>query len=134
MIVTYAIYEVATGRIRGHASGPEGRFDPQPADDCDVVQGEPPDPATHYYDAAEDRFVARPELAFDRTEIAADGADTAILAGLPEPCTVTVDGTAHKVEDGVLELRANTPGTYTVAVPDAQAFPAQAFSTIVTAT
>ncbi|MFM2045237.1 MAG: hypothetical protein RLY86_3813 [Pseudomonadota bacterium] len=53
---------------------------------------------------------------FDKTAILADGIDTATLSGLPDPCTVTVNGQDHSVTGGVLELDADHPGTYRVEI------------------
>lgn len=51
--------------------------------------------------------------------------NTATLAGmtlsnLPNPCTVTVQGTAHACTDGSCDLEFTQPGTYSVVV---SAFP-----------
>lgn len=79
---------------------------------------------THWFDGAQ--FVPRPTLAFDKLAIAADGVEIATLTGLPDPCTVLVDGVPQEVTGGVLEFSAATPGTYKVEAPDP--FPAQAYA------
>lgn len=59
----------------------------------------------------------RPSLTgFDKTAILADGADTAILSGLPNPCTILINGQEHIVTGGTLELDADYPGTYRVEI------------------
>jgi hypothetical protein len=51
---------------------------------------------------------------WDKTEIAADGVDTATLADVPIGTEVIVDGTAYAVDDGSFELVASTAGAYHV--------------------
>lgn len=52
--------------------------------------------------------------AWDKTEISADGTDTATLAAVPIGTEVIVDGTAYAVDDGSFELVASTAGAYHV--------------------
>lgn len=79
-------------------------------------------------------IVQRPILAFDKTSIAADDTDTATLAGLPDPCTVSIDGTEYEVTGGTLEVTSPLPATYHVEITDENAFPAQALNVEITAT
>lgn len=61
--------------------------------------------------------VQRPTLpSFDKTSILANGSDTATLSGLPDPCTVLVNGQEYIVTGGTLELDAGYPGTYRVEI------------------
>lgn len=72
----------------------------------------------------------RPRLAsFSKTTILTDGVDTARLALPGDPCVVTIDGEAHKVTGGVLELSAAYPGSYTVHI---DYFPYRLFEETVT--
>jgi hypothetical protein len=59
------------------------------------------------------------------SEILPRPANPAVLAGmslsaLPNPCTVSIDGTAHPCTDGQADLEFTQPGTYTLVV---SAFP-----------
>ena len=56
----------------------------------------------------------RPVAGFDKTTIAADGVDVAVLE-MPGPFTATVDGVAHAVTDR-LEIASDMPATYRVEV------------------
>ena len=53
-------------------------------------------------------------IAFDKTTIAADGVDVAML-DIPGAFTVTIDGVDHEVED-LLEIASDMPATYRVEV------------------
>lgn len=44
--------------------------------------------------------------------------DTVTLSGLPQTCTVTVDGVSVAVDDGVLRLTVQTPGDYLVRLDE----------------
>jgi hypothetical protein len=59
-------------------------------------------------------LVERPlmEAALDRASIVGNGTDMATLAGLPIPCTVSINGEASTVEDGILEFTSAMAGTY----------------------
>jgi hypothetical protein len=96
-------------------------------------------PGTHYL-AAESRLavdyvldgqiVERPVLAgFDKTSIAADGIDEAIMV-LPEPMTVIIDGVGHALS-GSVELSADMPATYVIEIDH---FPYLPFRTEIAAT
>ena len=56
----------------------------------------------------------RPVASFDKTTIAADGVDVAVLE-MPGPFTVTIDGIEHAVADR-LEIASDMPATYRVEV------------------
>jgi hypothetical protein len=59
----------------------------------------------------------RPEISFSKTEIAADGEDTATLS-LPEPFTVEVDGVRHSVDTApyTVAIRSAMPAVYRVRI------------------
>lgn len=74
----------------------------------------------------------RPDLAgFDKTSILADGADTATLSGLPDPCMALINGLEHTITGGTLELDADYPGTWRVEI---RYFPYRDFVQEITAT
>jgi hypothetical protein len=89
---------------------------------------------THYVDPETETLVERPPLAFDKTEIAADETDAAILTGLSDPCRVRINREDYTVTGGTLTLRADLPGAYRVEISDRDAFPAQALATTITVT
>jgi hypothetical protein len=70
-------------------------------------------------------------IAVDRTEITADGVDTASITGLPDPCTLLIDGVPVTVDGGRLELTADMPATYSIVFDQ---FPAMSWSVEITAT
>lgn len=71
---------------------------------------------THY--VLEGEVIERPTLAFDKTEIIADGQDSATLASLPAPCTVLVDGDPHEITGGRIEMVTTMPGVYVIEIED----------------
>ena len=60
--------------------------------------------------------VARPiaPIAINRTEIPADKRSKVKITGLPDPCTVFIDGEPVSVEGGLLEVTAGMPATYSI--------------------
>lgn len=55
--------------------------------------------------------------AFNKTTVAANGTDAAVVSGLPNPTQVAITGDAEDaftVTDGSLSLAFETPGTYNV--------------------
>jgi hypothetical protein len=92
-------YAVEADRLRGVLA----RLDPSSDDARDV-------------EVRLAKVIARSTLpvSWDKTTIAADGVDAAILSGLPVSSEVFVDGTRYAVDDGVFELVATTPGDFAV--------------------
>lgn len=78
-------------------------------------------------------LVARPvsPIAINRTEIPADKRTKVKIAGLPDPCTVFIEGEPVTVEGGLLELTADMPATYWVVF---DSFPYMPWSAEITAT
>lgn len=115
---SYAIYDVATGRIRQVTTCDAEFLDIQPIGPGQSAR-EVSEDVNNADDYMEGGFpVPRPTLAFDKTTIVANGVDEAVLANLPNPTTVLVDGAEHVVTDGTFELSAIMPATYVVEVPD----------------
>lgn len=80
---------------------------------------------------SEGALVPRPSPTLDKAEILADGSDTATVAGIPTGATVTVDGEAYTVADGVLEISTDVAGTYKIVI--SEVFPSQPFEANVVA-
>lgn len=73
----------------------------------------------------------RPTLAgFDKTTIAADGVDEAVLSGIPDPCTVLIDGQPHEITGNELRISSTTTASYRVAIDH---WPHMPFRAVVTA-
>lgn len=118
----FVVYETATGRIvkYGVCAAADIELQAGPGEAVLAVAAGVRD-STHYVAAGE--IAARPAIAFDKMVIAADGIDTATLAGLPDPCTVVIDGDEQVVTGGTLEFSAAAPGAYRIQVLDP--FPAR---------
>lgn len=70
---------------------------------------------SHWWNGS--KFSIRPVLTqFDKLQITSDGIDTSTLSNLPIPCVVYVDDSSIVVNDGVLELVADTPGEYEIEI------------------
>jgi hypothetical protein len=137
------IYNATSGRIATVLSSTKGVARQQIGDDQAAVRLDPTYRAevdvrrlahTHYVDPETETLVARPPLAFDTTEIAADKVDAATLTGLPDPCEVRINREDYTVTGGTLTLRADLPGSYRVEISDRDAFPAQAVEATITVT
>ena len=86
--------------------------------------------STYILDGAPaERPVAPIEI--NRTEIPADKRSKVKITGLPDPCTVHIDGEPVAVEGGLLELTAEMPATYFVVFDQ---FPYMPWSAEITAT
>lgn len=132
----FAQYESSTGRIifllEMDAAGEQPHRDAVASEGQDIVQcPSGTDPLTHYVDNGS--VVSRPVLSFDTTEIAPDDINTATLNGLPDPCTVYIDGTAYTIENGVLEFTTDQAGDYDIEILDEDSFPAQPLTTTIQA-
>jgi hypothetical protein len=114
-----------TGLIRRFATGPTPEWAALQAIKPDETVREVDETITfeHWYSGTD--FVLKEPLpgTWDVNSIAADGAETATLSGLPNPTMITITGpvqNAVEVIDGSLEFSTDTPGSYTVT---ASAFP-----------
>ena len=78
---------------------------------CDWIEAaSAPDPDIQWVDAGE--IAARPAQAPTLTGL--------VLASLPDPCEVIIEGTRYEVTGGTATLSFSLPGTYAVRV---EAFP-----------
>jgi hypothetical protein len=69
-------------------------------------------------------------ISIDKTEILADGEDSALITGLPIPCEIQIDGVPQVIDDDELHLVATMPATYSVRFDQ---WPFVPWSTVVTA-
>ncbi len=134
----YTIYRKDTGEIATtiYISGSEDLEPLQVAanveqwgvDDYAAVLGDS-DGAIHYVAVLDDKAVVagRPELIAttenDKTTLQADGVDSIVLTGLPDPCDIIVDAPdpgvetqTFTVEGGGFVFSVDDPGVYTVEV------------------
>jgi hypothetical protein len=133
-----AIYEISTGMIKstGGIGFIEEHRDEQVAaalapwgsDSHALFEGEA-DLERHYIPILDGEPVKadRPELIVrtedDKTTLLADGADTIVLTGLPDPCEIIIDDpdpdvetTAQTVNGGGFIFVADDPGVYSIEV------------------
>lgn len=111
-----------SGRVLSTPSMPADQV-PHQARPWRVVWPEPLDGAETYLDLSGEVPVPRARedfpADFDKTRIAADGADAATIV-LPGPARVTVSGPdgaqAMPVEDGAFEFAAAVPGDYAITI------------------
>ena len=108
-------YWLASGEIYREGSAPDGEEWVQAGAGEGIVLGRH-DGGTHWVEGGE--VVPRPaiEAVLSKTTIFADGIDAATIAGLPDPCVLSVDGEVREVAGGEAGFRSSEPGTYEVAV------------------
>lgn len=72
------------------------------------------DEKRHWWDG---ELKDRPALSVEvsKKTIVADGVDSAVLSGFPDPCTLVVDGVEHELTGGTLTLRTAMPALYEIA-------------------
>lgn len=122
-LIDVTIYQPTTGRVQGYARcvdvGLEAAY-PGLA----IKRGVRLDPHARYVDVATGEPQDRPTVAvtIDKTAIAADGADTATITGVPIGAMVTIGGETHAVDDGVIELQTLFVGRHRLVIDP---FPAQ---------
>lgn len=133
---SYVVYNTTTGRIRSiYMVRPPSAIALQTIPSGhDYLEGDA-DLETQYVDVSVPAVIDRPTFAgIDKTEIDADGVDTATMAA-PEGKVFQVDGEAVTIgSDEVLEVSADTTGAFTVEIGDQAAFPYMPFSIEITAT
>ncbi|WP_342234660.1 hypothetical protein [Inquilinus sp. OTU3971] len=116
--VLFLVYAPSDGRIVANGAAARGVAEKQALyleDRAVLIVDDQADPETMCI--VEGAVEARPSLPeFDQTEIAADDTDVATISGLPDPCTVIVDGVAHAIEGGSLALSSPMPATYVVEI------------------
>jgi hypothetical protein len=112
-VIRFARYD-QDGRILGIGVVPNEMFAIQ--QQPNIVAEWPATDSTHYVFDGE--LLDREPLgaSWDKTEITANGIDEATLSGLPDPCTVRIDGEPHVIVGGQLELSATNPGSYLVQI------------------
>lgn len=133
-MATFVSYLPDTGKIVAWGTCPDHSLADQAIRGSVVLPVELDQPDLPWGDThmvQEGELVERPQLAFDKTEILADGTDAATLANLPDPCTVLVDGEPHEITGGSIEMVTTMPGVYVIEIEDP--FPYQPFRAEVTA-
>lgn len=50
------------------------------------------------------------------TSLSANGEDFIRLAGLPDPCVLSVDGVEHEITGGELDFQTDAPGSYSLRI------------------
>lgn len=110
-------YHDEEGRLTGQLSG---AFTPDELADL-RARGElflkvPDDAAFGSNYIVDGALAARPvaSITINRTEIPADKRSKVKIAGLPDPCTIFIDGEPVTVEGGLLELTADMPAIYSI--------------------
>jgi len=110
-------YHDADGRLTGQASG---AFTPKDVEGFRergipfLVVPDKASIATNY--VVDGELVARPaaDIRITKTEFPANRRARATITGLPDPCTLLIDGEPITVKGGRLELTADMPATYSI--------------------
>lgn len=114
--MNYVIYQEGTGKILRRGVCPKSDVDllHTSAGEAVIEAAQPVSWKTHY--VADGEIIERPEMALSvtKTDISADGTDSAIITGLPSPASVTLNSETYDVLDGVIEITVEAPGVYAV--------------------
>lgn len=119
--MNYYEYDEITGEIVAHHSRPDSAPAPDPVAGhglvLTTVLG-----GNKYIRISDEAIMDKQLLnaTWNKTIITADGVDTAVLSGLPNPCTVKFDGVSYIVTDGMFELASTTIGNYQVAIDEVE--------------
>ncbi|KAA5604432.1 hypothetical protein F1188_16370 [Roseospira marina] len=117
--INYTIFN-REGRIHSSGYCDETAYDVMLQDVADqnlgfVIQ----EKSNHETDYVVNSHVA-PRLSpmIDKTEIAANDRDAAVIENLPDPAVVMVDGETYTIKGGRLEVTSAMPATYAISVPE----------------
>jgi hypothetical protein len=109
----FTVYNPTTGEILRTGQCPEGAADLQ-AGAGESVLYEASDPFSQYVSGGALTAKQNLSASWDKTQVTADGVDTATLSGLPDPITFHIDGDSYEVVGGTLSFKASTPGEYRI--------------------
>lgn len=74
-------------------------------------------PDKYWMDEAGDIYIRESaELSIDKSRILSDGLEEVIVTGLPEQCTVLINGQPHEVTDGQLAVATSVAGSIAVCL------------------
>jgi hypothetical protein len=110
-------YSIATGRVSSVHERSDGSL-PDVGDGNALIEAEGSEPQMFFVVDGEVHERAQISASWSKTEIAADGVDTAVLSALPNPCTVNIDGETHVILGGALEFTALAPGVYRIFIDE----------------
>lgn len=113
--MNYIVYENLTGKITKTGRCPVDMVALQAGDGRTVIEGTANDLTEYVVAGAVTPKPAMP-VVIDKTEVTADGVDTATMTGLPDPCTLRVQGENHLVEGGEAEVSFDLSGQYVVKI------------------
>jgi hypothetical protein len=134
--VCAVMYVISTGEIKGNYIGALSGVEMNTPEGCAVIiVGTDASAIVNNgkFMIMNGEIVARPVFTISKTEIKADGVDSAVIDGLPNPCIVTIDGVNSTVTDGTLELSTTMAHSWLITIYDQYNFPFQFFRRKVTA-
>ncbi|WP_435657953.1 hypothetical protein [Brucella pituitosa] len=79
------------------------------------VEADPVDVVVGFY-VLDGSLTERPKASISSLEIQANGADSAVITGIPEGVSVSIDDEQYEVSGGSLEFTTDDPGTYRIAI------------------
>ena len=120
----HTIYKTATGEIVGHFTCVESLYEINTknilAGQAIIRDGGAVDGKKFYF--RDGAVMERPAMScrISKAVLLANGLEEVAITGLPRPCTVTLDGKAHVVDDGSFSFSVDQPGHYKIK---AESFP-----------
>lgn len=109
----YIVYD-STGKIIQHGECPPQFFDMQ-AQGQSIMEGECND-ALHYVDVATKTIKDKLPIGgvLNKPTVTANGLDSCIISGLPNPTTALCENKLYTVTDTTFEATFTLPGTYKI--------------------
>jgi len=115
-MIDYIVYDKFTGKITRTGYCPDNDFQLQAIYNNEaVLEGQTNDILFYVVNSIVMPKPENPSI-IDKLLMLADGLDLTTISLLPNPSTVTLDGTSYEVTDGILEFTLDVPGTYKIKI------------------
>jgi len=115
----FVTYKLTTGEITGVGNCPDATVDNQVKPGEGIIKDATADDAVKYVDVATEDFIDKPVMpcSINKTNVLADGSDSIIISGLPNPSHILIKGEdSWTTTDGIFEITFDTVGTYEVII------------------
>ena len=118
----HGIYEVSSGRLTQHGSGPDFLFPAQTPVDTNFGLIELPEPSFDYYvDIGSVPHIAKTKtphlVGVDKVTLTADGIDEVVISNITNPSTIIwPDGQEDQIIDGEARFSVDLAGRHTIKI------------------
>lgn len=118
-MASFILYDLATNIVKGFGSCPDPEIGIQtPVPGQGLVIGELPDKRdfTDYYMLGSTPFLRPTIPPLAKSTIIANGTDSVRLAGLPDPCVMTINGAKTTITGGFVDFTSDAPVTMELSI------------------